>query len=160
MHTFNYSPLFDLLLLFAEEVLHVLNSTFIGEKENRGVLVHRQLTYLQNVQLQYGALLLKQMIYALSISKWKYGTTKFSFSVFQCPSTLHCRLKSVVCPSHKRWQRILGLCCKTEGKLGYHVTKSTSPVALAAQDETITKHSYKKLYLLYIKNSTEISSVF
>lgn len=82
------------------------------------------------------------------------------FTLFQCPSTLQRQLKLVVCPSHKRCQRILGLCCKTAGKLGYHITKPTYPVALTAQNKTVSKHGYKKLYLLYTKNSMEISNVF
>lgn len=80
-----------------------------------------------------------QFIYALSMAKWKYGTTKFSVSIWPRPSTLQCGLKLVACPSHKRCQRILGLCFKTEGKLGYYAAKSTAPVALTAQNETVSK---------------------
>lgn len=71
------------------------------------------------------------------MSKRKHGTKKFLVSVCPHPSTLQRELKA--CPRHKRCKRILDLCSKTEGKLGYHVAKSTSPVALIAQNETVSK---------------------
>lgn len=62
-------------------------------------------------------------------------------------------------PSHKICQGTLGLCFKTEGKLGYHVAKSTSPVALTAQNETVSKQLQESVSSSYSEQHRNFKSI-